>query len=359
MPSRPRRGALRRTLLTALVTAAVAVPVSGAAGATAVPAPTPAALAPLTAATPALLDARYAAGRADIQAAERMAADYGDQKRAAELGTLAQPSRHFLSFDGRDGGRTVEVFGDLAGADRVAVLVPGSDTNLDTYPRFRADAVALQRQLGPGAAVIAWLGYPTPSTESPDVLTTGLADQAAPQLQQFVRELSAIKPTARTSVVCHSYGSVVCARAASGLDVTDIVLIGSPGVGNDSATVAGLHTRAAVWAGRGATDWVRDVPHVRVQLAFATLGFGADPVSPGYGATIFPAGEGGHSDYLKSGSVALANIARIVSGEPVPGASGGSAATGPTAAPSAAPASTPSRAFPASTPSRAQEADHA
>ncbi|MFG2209607.1 hypothetical protein [Streptomyces sp. NPDC048638] len=62
MASRPRSTRLRRTLLAALVTASVAVPVSGAA----VPAPAPAALGPLRAATPAALDARYAAERTGI-----------------------------------------------------------------------------------------------------------------------------------------------------------------------------------------------------------------------------------------------------------------------------------------------------
>ncbi|WP_179888783.1 hypothetical protein [Streptomyces sp. wa1063] len=47
MPDRPRRPGLRRALLAALVTFAVAVPVSGAARPAAVPAPAPTALGPL------------------------------------------------------------------------------------------------------------------------------------------------------------------------------------------------------------------------------------------------------------------------------------------------------------------------
>ncbi|MEY9965627.1 hypothetical protein ABIA33_003673 [Streptacidiphilus sp. MAP12-16] len=315
---RLRSSSLRRTLLAALVAASVAVPVSGAARPAAVPAPAPAALTAMRTATPAALDARYAAGRDGILAAERMAAEYGDHARAAELRTLADPAHHFLSFDGRDGGRTVEVLGDLSRADRVAVLVPGSDTSLDTYERFRADAVALEQQLGPRSAVVAWLGYETPATVSPEVLTSGRADQAAPLLQRFVQELVALKPAVRISLLCHSYGSVVCARAASGLDVADIILYGSPGIGTGAEDVAGLHTRATVWAGRGADDWIADVPHVVLQLPFVTVGFGVDPVSPTFGARVFAAGGGGHSDYLKPGSVSLKNIARIVSGETVP-----------------------------------------
>lgn len=312
MASRPRDSRLRRTLLAALVTASVVVPVSGAARPAAVPAPAPAVFAPLRAATPTALDERYAANRRGIAAAERMAGAHGDRRRARALRAMAEPARHFLSFDGRDGGRTAEVFGDLSRAGTIAVLVPGSDTNLDTYERFRAGAVALEQELGDRAAVVAWLGYRTPGTVSPEVLTPGLARQTAPELRSFMAELSAVKPAARTSLLCHSYGSVVCAEAARDLRVADIVLYGSPGTGAD--TVGGLHTPAAVWAGRGTGDWIADVPHVRIRLPFLTVGFGTDPVSTRFGAHTFDAGSGGHSDYLKPRSVSLRNIARIVSG---------------------------------------------
>ncbi|SEM05533.1 alpha/beta hydrolase [Streptacidiphilus jiangxiensis] len=309
---------LRRGLLAAAVAACVAVPLAGAAKASAVPAPVPAVLGPLTAGGgEAELTHRYAANRADIVAAEAMAAQYGDTQRAAELSELAGPDRQFLSFDGRDGGRTVEVFGNLATARTVAVLVPGSDTSLSTYDRFAAGAQALEAQLGGNAAhaaVVAWLGYATPDTVSPVVLTDGRADEAAPVLDDFVHQLQAFRPAARTSLVCHSYGSTVCARAASGLHVADLVLYGSPGVGSDIADVSDLHTTATVWAGRAGHDWIANVPHVRVPVLFTTLGLGTDPVSPGFGAHLFAAGNGSHSDYLKPGSTPLRSIASIVSG---------------------------------------------
>jgi hypothetical protein len=264
-------------------------------------------------ATPAALDERYAANRDGIRAAERMAADHGDPRRAAELRTMADPARQFLYFDGRDGGRTTEVFGDLSHAERIAVLVPGSDTNLDTYGRFRRGALALQQELGGRAAVVAWLGYRTPGTVTPEVLTPGLADDAAPELRRFVDQLTEAVPAARTSLLCHSYGSVVCAHAARGLRVATIVLYGSPGTGAD--TVDRLDTRATVWAGRGTDDWIADVPHTRLRLPFVTVGFGPDPLSKAFGARIFDAGAGGHDDYLKPGSLSLRNIARIVRGQ--------------------------------------------
>ncbi|WP_328360036.1 alpha/beta hydrolase family protein [Streptomyces sp. NBC_00445] len=306
----------RRTVLAALITAAVVFPLSGAAQPE-IPAPRPAAIASVTAAT---LGEVYGANRANAVEASRMAAAHGDTGRAAADRSLAAPSRHLLAFDGRGAGRATEVFGDLAHADRIAVLVPGSDTSLDTYGRFRATALALRHQLaqdaptGPRTAVVAWLGYKTPGTVSATVTTTGRAEEAAPELQEFIRQLrGVVGRDAQVSLVCHSYGSVVCGRAAAGLDVDDIALVGSPGTGADSA--ADLRTRARVWAARGADDWVANVPHVSADLFGTTVGFGTDPVSPAFAARVFTAGDGGHSDYFAPGSASLANLARIVLGE--------------------------------------------
>ncbi|MFD5385316.1 alpha/beta hydrolase [Streptomyces sp. NPDC127074] len=300
---------LRRALLAALVTTSVVVPLVGAAGPSEVPAPEPVALGPVSVQG---LDHRYAANREGIAAAEAMAARHGDRARERALRKMRKPSRHFLSFDGRNGGRAVEVYGDLGRATRVAVLVPGSDTNLETYDRFRAGALALSHQLGGRSAVVGWLGYKTPGTVGPEVLTTHRAAGAAPRLDAFVRELNAAKPRARISLLCHSYGSVVCARASRGLNAADIVLYGSPGTGFDDARQ--LHTRATVWAGRGANDWIGGVPHVRIRLLGTTVGFGTDPVSGRFGARKFDAGDVGHSDYLKPGSAALVSMGRIVEG---------------------------------------------
>ncbi|MFI5687313.1 alpha/beta hydrolase [Streptomyces sp. NPDC051636] len=312
-----RRGSRgRRTLLAGLITAALVVPLS-AATRPEVRAPAPAALAPLTAAT---LDEAYTANRANAARASRMAAADGDRRRAAADRSLAGPARHLLAFDGRGAGLATEVFGDLAHADRVAVVVPGSDTSLDTYARFHTAASALYRELTRQAtpstrtAVLAWLGYRTPGTVSATVLTVGRAEQAAPRLRDFVGELRRVTgPHTHLALVCHSYGSVVCGRAATGLAVDDLALIGSPGTGADS--VAALHTPARVWAARGSEDWVAEVPHVRADLFDTTVGFGTDPVSPAFGARLFGAADAGHSGYFTRGSTALANLARIVLGE--------------------------------------------
>ncbi|MEV4800856.1 alpha/beta hydrolase [Nonomuraea sp. NPDC049421] len=288
----------RRSLLIASLAVSLAAPLSGAE----VPAPEP--VQPPS----GLSEARYAAVRQGIVAAERMAAAHGHRRRADVLRAMADPARRFLFFDGRDGGRAAEVFGDPATAERVAVLVPGSDTSLDRYGRLRSGASALHEELGGRAAVVAWLGYRTPGTYEAALLTPGRADTAAPALRALVDELG----PARVSLLCHSYGAVVCGRAAPDLGgVANIVLFGAPGTG----TAAPLRTQAPVWAARAGGDWIARVPHARFELPFVTLGLGLDPVDPAAGTRVFPAGDGGHSDYLRPGSPALRAIARIVSGD--------------------------------------------
>uniref|UniRef100_A0AAU2W172 Alpha/beta hydrolase family protein n=1 Tax=Streptomyces sp. NBC_00008 TaxID=2903610 RepID=A0AAU2W172_9ACTN len=310
---------LRRALATVLAVVAVAGPVVGAAGPGDVPAPRPTVRSTLRGVDPASLETRYAGTRRDIEAARGMAAGHGDGKRAAALDAMTDAGRHFLTFDGRNGGRAVEVYGDLARAERIAVVVPGADVTVDNYWRLRAGAKALRRELPPGSAVIAWLGYRTPSTVSLAAANAELGSDAAEDLSAFLRQLGRSLPAA--SLICHSYGTVVCAHAAARSDVKDIVLCGSPGTGYED--VGAMRTRATVWAGRGGDDWVGGLPHLRLRLGFTEIGLGTDPLSSDFGARVFDAGDGGHSDYFKPGSLSLRNIARIVTGRyPVSASSG-------------------------------------
>jgi hypothetical protein len=262
------------------------------------------------------LAARYATDSRMIAQAARAArrADNTDLARAL----AAMRGHHFLDFNPRGQGLAVEVVGDLARATRVAILVPGSDTSLATFdsrgtasPQGGALALAAEaRRLDPRArlAVIAWLGYTTPSTISPGVLTSGDAGQGSSALRPLVADLA--KDGYQVALLCHSYGSVVCGLAAPHLPATDIAMIASPGI--DAPSVRALHTTARIWAGRGAGDWIRHVPHVH----FLGLGFGQDPMTPGFGARIFSCGQGGHSSYFLPGSVAVRNLAYIALGDP-------------------------------------------
>ncbi|GAA4072670.1 alpha/beta hydrolase [Actinomadura miaoliensis] len=304
-----RSPAPRRFLAVGAALAAVAATTAG----TPEPYAAPQARPPLS---PATLDARYTAVRGDIQRAYDTARDVGDDSRAEAFEAFLTPGRRFLAFDARGHGRAVEVIGDLARAERVAVVVPGADGRLTNFdnPKWAgggARAVYRQaRQVAPGVrvAVVAWLGYASPSTMSATVLTPGRAVDGARKLQRFVTELHDTNGRAQVALLCHSYGSVVCGQAAGAVRVDDIALYGSPGV--TASSVTDMRTGARVWAGRADGDWTRYVPKRHV----AGLGFGPDPVSPSFGALRFAAGTGSHSEYLRPGSVSLRNLTFIALG---------------------------------------------
>ncbi|WP_301177019.1 alpha/beta hydrolase [Actinomadura geliboluensis] len=295
-----------------LLAAGSAAPAAGHADPYAAPGPVPALSAPA-------LTAHYQTTERDIGRALATAKRVHDEDRARALSAFLGSGRRFLAFDPRGSGRAVEVVGDLEHADRIAVVVPGADNTLANYdsPKFVGGGTrALYQEARGNAAhsrfgVIAWLGYDSPSTLSPGVLTGRRAEDGARGLERLLTGIHRVNGNARFALLCHSYGSVVCAKAApriAPLPVDDIALFGSPGTTVDTA--ADLGTPARVWAGRAKGDWMRYVPNVR----FAGLGFGTDPVSPRFGALRFDAGTGPHSAYLKPGSRALRNLTLIALG---------------------------------------------
>ncbi len=305
---------VRKTIAAVLALAAVGSTSAAARGAEVSAAPR--AAPELSAAT---LDDRFRATRQEIARALATARRFHDEDRARVLSSFLDGNRRFLAFDPRGGGRAVEVIGDLRGADRIAVVVPGADNTLAVFddPKFvGGDGRALYRQAGTAApdarfAVIAWLGYRAPSMPSLRVLRADDAEDGARSLERLVAGVHRVNRHARFALLCHSYGSVVCVRAArplASLPVDDIALYGSPGTTADDA--ADLGTPARVWAGRSTGDWARFVPNIR----FAGLGFGTDPVSSGFGAVRFDAGPGAHSGYLRPGSLSLRNLALIALG---------------------------------------------
>ncbi|WP_030826021.1 alpha/beta hydrolase [Streptomyces hygroscopicus] len=244
-------------------------------------------------------------GRAD--AAQRMHR-YQDLLRAG---------RQIFSFDPSGAGRAAEVFGDLAHANRVSIVVPGVDTNILTFEKTGRPYTATvgmaralyenERSHAPDikTAVIAWADYTSPAGIGMDAATGKLAAQGAVRLRAVVNALPSLS---RVSLMCHSYGSVVCGIAARDLPpkVTDIAVAGSPGM--RAAHVSDLGTSARVWAMRDSGDWIEDIPH----LEFGGLGHGADPLSSGFGARVLSAaGADGHAGYFEPGTTSLDNFARV------------------------------------------------
>ncbi|MFF2845957.1 alpha/beta hydrolase [Streptomyces sp. NPDC058001] len=231
---------------------------------------------------------------------------------------LLMPARQILAFDPRGRGQIAEVFGDLAEAEHVSVVVPGSDIDLGSFDRADKGygtpvgmARSLRQAAGPGTAVVAWVGYTTPVGIGPDAATGRLAEAGAPRLAGFVSGLTAAGAP-KPSVFCHSYGSVVCGRAASRMPASDLVVLASPGMRAD--TVADLHTAARVWAAKDDSDWISKVPNVEL----FGLGHGADPTTPEFGARLVPAKNArGHSGYFAPGTDSLRTFADIATGSAV------------------------------------------
>lgn len=241
-------------------------------------------------------------------------------QRMHRVESLLRPGRQILAFDPTGNGRAAEVFGNLAAARRISVVVPGVDTNVLSFEKsghpYAAPvgmARALQHQQRAEApqlptATIAWADYTTPAGLGIDSASGRMARDGAKRLERFVGELPG---SARVSLFCHSYGSVVCGVAARRLSarVTDISVTGSPGMRAD--TVADLGTRARVWSARDAGDWIADVPH----MEFGGLGHGADPVSRAFGSRRVSADHAdGHTGYYVPGTDSLANFADIGTG---------------------------------------------
>lgn len=225
--------------------------------------------------------------------------------------------RQLLAFDESGDGRIVEAFGDLDQARHIAVLVPGASHTLSSYldaepgdiERSARDLQAELRRVAPDepSAVVAWLGYDTPfGVFDPATYRAERAAAGAPDLAKLTHWLPA---DARVSLVCHSYGALVCGHAATNARATDVIAIGSAGLGVDHGTELGADV--GVWAARATDDPVEHVPG----LQFAGFGHGVDPMSFQFGAASFTTGSiRGHSRYHEPGSESLTNIAHIVAG---------------------------------------------
>ncbi|MBX3262932.1 MAG: hypothetical protein KF782_24860 [Labilithrix sp.] len=135
-------------------------------------------------------------------------------------------------------GRLGLVYGDLARARNIAVLVPDAETRLDTFTVFGGQAenlylAANRDQERRSTAVIAWLGYDPPQGRD-EVQPKG---DGGSLLFGFLGTLRAKRPDARIGVVSLGYGGVVTAdflkRNDGGNRVDRVVYLGSPGLGFD------------------------------------------------------------------------------------------------------------------------------
>ena len=238
--------------------------------------------------------------------------------------TTREIPRQFLVFDPAFGsvadpkatpypdGRVAEVVGDLQTADNVAFRVPGITNRLDNFNGFGSGAYNLvqdpnQRGAERGdTAVVSWLGYDTP--EIGDCVDPAKAVTGGKALADFRAGISVdIKPGATTDVFAHSYGTLVTSKALQdGMHVDNVVFMGSPGLGPNIDSVADFHLPGTrFYAMRAPKDMVS-----------YTQGLGSDPADFKDITRLGTDGADGHSMYYDENTGSLANLQKILFGDP-------------------------------------------
>lgn len=260
--------------------------------------------------------------------------------RGVEKGIAKRPSRlsAFLmlfepSAEGHD-GRAAVAFGNPETAEHVTVNVPGVLNDMAGFDSIAGTAVRIQglteRHSGESVASIAWLGYDAPSGDDlQNMLRETEAAKGASRLVDFVDGLRATRAgdagSAHTTVMGHSYGSTTVAKAGSeGMQVDDLVLLGSPGAGEGNTHVTDLNARN-VYVGSSDDD-----PVTRLGNR-GSVGLGNDPAHMDFGGKRFHVGSSGgdfdsgllgwkrgldnHVAYYEEDSPWLRDIVKIAAGD--------------------------------------------
>ncbi|GGS22784.1 alpha/beta hydrolase [Streptomyces rubiginosohelvolus] len=268
-------------------------------------------------------------GRDDDDSATKLAAlrEIDRQLRAGPK--AGEPPMYLLGIGDQGNGRAIVSYGNPDTARNVAAYVPGLNTALDKefaegdLKRARDLSIASNRHGAPAAA-ITWLGYDAP--QSPDglrslaVAADGRAEEGGRAFHEFMGGIKAANDheDPHMTAIGHSYGSRTVGGAAQhpgGIPgVDEIVFVGSPGVGVDSADDLGVG-RDHVFVGAAANDVVTKLPSkAESVLGVAGVGFGGpaaayafgdlvdrrnddvwfgrDPASEAFGARRFEVGDG-------------------------------------------------------------------
>ncbi|TLW94587.1 alpha/beta hydrolase [Saccharomonospora piscinae] len=248
-----------------------------------------------------------------------------DERLRAEPGD-GTPQAYLLDYSTEGNGRGVVALGNPDTADNVVTSVPGTGSNLsgiggelDRSELILAEADRLSRSSE--NAAITWVGYDAPQ-DLAAATSADYADGAAGDLRDFQDGLRATHTGdgSHNTVIGHSYGSTAIGHSAQGgeLDVDNVVFIGSPGVGVDSASELDLPDGADVYASTAENDIIRGTP---------PFVHGPQPVGDDFGAEVFSSSPGtdgawytggysteAHSEYWNQDSDSLDNMATIVVG---------------------------------------------
>lgn len=168
--------------------------------------------------------------------------------RAETFRALADPDRNLLQITDDPVPRVSEVHGDLAAADGVTFLFPGTGTTAANFNTKREDAKFLLRMQdeedkGRVHAVIDSLSYEAPSAPValPDMLgdfaSDGFLERSGDDIAAFV-DSAPLPAGATVSAVGHSYGSTALGQATleHELKWDNLVGAGSPGMVAEQAS---------------------------------------------------------------------------------------------------------------------------
>ncbi|MET9182986.1 alpha/beta hydrolase [Kitasatospora aureofaciens] len=232
------------------------------------------------------------------------------------------PEQHQMFLLGIDpeahNGRAIVSTGNPDKAQHTAVFVPGTGTVFAGVPGQmdhirRLQSAAEDKAGDESVAVVSWLGYETPEWGDASVAFTDRGDAGAPDLRNFTKGLRVAEGDngvcSHLTVMGHSYGTYVvgaAARDGGGVNADDILALGSPGMGVDTA--AGLNIDPKhVWVGTARDDFIREVGG---DLS------GRAPYNSYFGGQNIQIDTSGHGGYWDSASQSLANQGRIIAGRP-------------------------------------------
>ncbi len=176
---------------------------------------------------------RAASNLAAVKMDLAAASTEGDAGRVRLLETLISSGGYILLYRPQLQHYAV-LFGDIETAQHVAVIVPGVGDGSNLCDDWIPDALNLF-DASPSTAVVLWKGYDNPADIAAAAAETIECNEdlvtAASDLTAFVDSLE-LDPEQSLTIVAHSFGSIVtgAALADAGLQVTDVVVAGSPGM---------------------------------------------------------------------------------------------------------------------------------
>ncbi|MYU52238.1 MULTISPECIES: alpha/beta hydrolase [Streptomyces] len=287
----------------------------------------------------------------------------GLQEISRQLDEGSYPPMYLLGIDDKGNGRAIISYGNPDDSKNVSAHVPGLGTALDKdfaingLKRARDTAIGAQKH-DPSSASIVWLGYDAPQLPADsllgnlDVLSQQDARAGAPAYSSFMSGITVTNDNSNPHITAigHSYGSLTVGQTAlinKGIPgVDDIVLLGSPGTGAQSAADLGVG-KDHVFVGAADNDPVTQLPS-KAEASGLLLGgpigygvgslmsddnelwFGVDPASEDFGARRFKVDAGprpfidgqgatpAHSHYFdpEVDPVSAANVSAVVADRP-------------------------------------------